>query len=64
MRSVLHVECLLHHNRIIAFEQMPIIGDVAEAVHNFVGVLGGMEHGQRAIRRLSCASWCPRMFGP
>ena len=45
MRSVLHVECLLRHNRIIAFEQMPIIGDVAKAIHNIVGVPGGMEHG-------------------
>jgi hypothetical protein len=58
------VECLLHFNR-FAFEEMPIIGNVAVAIHSFIGVPGGMEHGQRAIRWLSRASWCPSiMFGP
>jgi hypothetical protein len=43
---------------------MPIIGNVAKAIHGVIGIPGGMEHGQRAIRCLSRASWCPGMFGP
>lgn len=45
----LHVERLLHHNRVIASEQMPIIGNIAKAIYRIVGVPGRMEHGQRAI---------------
>lgn len=41
---VLHMERLLHHNGVIAFEQMPVVGNVTEAIHGFVGVTGGMEH--------------------
>jgi hypothetical protein len=43
---------------------MPIIGNVAEAIHSVIDIPRGMEHGQRAIRWLSRASWCPGMFGP
>ena len=43
---------------------MPIIGNVAEAIYSVIRIPGGMEHGQRAIRWLSRASWCPGMFGP
>ena len=43
---------------------MPIIGNVAEAINGVIGIPGGMEHGQRAIRWLAHASWCPGMFGP
>ncbi len=43
---------------------MPIIGNVAKAIHSVVGIPVGMKHGQRAIRWLSRASWRPGMFGP
>jgi hypothetical protein len=55
---------MLHHKRVIAFEQMLIIRNAAKAVHSIVGVPWVMERGQRAIRQLSRASWCPRLLGP
>ena len=58
------MERLLHHNRIVAFELMPIVGNVAKAIHRVVRILGGVEHGQRAIRWLTRAGCCPRVFGP
>jgi hypothetical protein len=54
------MECLLHHDRVVALELMPIIGNIAKAIHRVVRVLEGMEHRQRAIGWLSCSS-C--MFG-
>jgi hypothetical protein len=53
----LHMECLLHYNCIVAFEQMPIVGNIAKSIHRFTGVPGGMEHGQCAIR------WLPLRAG-
>jgi hypothetical protein len=47
--GALHVECLLHHNRIITIEQMPIIRDIAKAIHRAIRVSGGMEQRQCAI---------------
>jgi hypothetical protein len=43
------MECLLHYNRVVAFEQMPIVGNITEAIHRIIRVAGGMEHGQRAV---------------
>ena len=43
------MESLLHYNRVVALELMPIIGNIAKAIHRVVRVPEGMEHGQRAI---------------
>ena len=51
--GALHMECLLHHNRVVAFEQMPIVRDIAKAIHRVFRVSGGMEHRQLAVRWLS-----------
>ncbi len=49
------MERLLHHNRVVTFEQMSIIRNVAKAIHSITGILGWMEHGQRAMGGLSRA---------
>ena len=49
------MESLLHHDRVVALELMPIVGIVAKAIHRVVRILKGMEHGQRAIGWLSRA---------
>jgi hypothetical protein len=36
-------------------ELVPIVGNIAKAIHGVVMVPEGMEHGQRAVGRLSCA---------
>ena len=50
------MESLLHHDRVVALELMPIIGNIAKAIYRVVRVPEGMEHGQRAIGWLSRAS--------
>ena len=50
------MESLLHHHRVVALELMPIVGNIAKPIHRVIGVPEGMEHGQRAIGRLSRAS--------
>ena len=52
------MECLLHYNRIVAFEDMPIVGNIAKSIHWFIGVPGWMEHGQYAIRWLPLGAGC------
>jgi hypothetical protein len=52
------MECLLHYDWIVAFEQMPIVGNIAKSIHRFIGVPGGMEHGQCAIRWLPLRAGC------
>jgi len=47
------MESLLHHDRVVALELMPIAGNIAKAIHRVVRILKGMEHGQRAIGWLS-----------
>ena len=55
---------VLPHGRVVAFELMPIDGNITKTIHRAVRVSRGMEHGKVTIRRLSCASCCPRVFGP
>ena len=55
LERLLHMESLLHHDRVVALELMPIAGNIANAVHRVVRILEGMEHGQRAVGRLSRA---------
>ena len=50
------MESLLHHHRVVTLELMPIVGNIAKPIHRVIGVPEGMEHGQRAIGRLSRAS--------
>jgi len=38
------MERLLHHNRVVTFEQVPVIRNVTKAIYSIAGVLGGMEH--------------------
>jgi hypothetical protein len=40
----LHMKCLLHDNRISAFEKMPVIRRIAEAVHRSIQISGTMKH--------------------
>ena len=51
------MEALLRHDRVFVFapELMPIVGNIAKAIQRVVMVPEGMEHGQRAVGRLSCA---------
>jgi len=49
------MEGLLHHDGVVAVELMPIVGNIPKAIHRVVRVLEGMEHGQRAVGRLSRA---------
>ena len=49
------MESLLHHDRLVAHEVMPIIRNIAKAIHRIFRVPEGMEHGQHATGRLSHA---------
>ena len=48
------MECLLHHDRVIALELMSIVRNIAKANHRVVRIPEGMEHGRCAIGWLSC----------
>jgi hypothetical protein len=54
-RRILHMVSSLHHNRIVAFKQMPIVGSITEAIHREGYVPGRVEHRQRAVGWLSGA---------
>jgi hypothetical protein len=56
------MECLLHHDRVIALELMSIVGNIAKANDRVVRIPEGMEHGRRAIGWLSCVECVLRIW--
>ena len=54
------MESLLHRDRVVAFEPMPIDRNIAKAIDRVVRFPEGMEHGQRAVGRLSRAGYVLR----